>query len=240
LTKIIQKRSESTASAGIIGMIDAALGEGRTVLSEHESKEVLRAYAIPVTKEREVHDEKGFKEALAEIGFPLVIKASGPDLSHKTERGLVHVDIRNQREAMAAFKAIRSAVKAERAGVLIQEMIKGKRELMAGLIRDPQFGPCVTFGLGGIFMEIFRDIAFRVAPVDRVDVLDMISELKGARLLESYRGMPAADMDQLIHLVMQVGTIGLEQPGIREIDINPIIISGSRPVAVDALIVLNS
>jgi acetate---CoA ligase (ADP-forming) subunit beta len=236
---IHKERGKTTVVAGVTGTIDAAIREGRTVLSEHESKEVLRAYAIPVTKEREVHDEKGFKEALAEIGFPLVIKASGPGLSHKTERGLVHVDIRNQREAMTAFKAIRSAVKAEATAVLVQEMIRGKRELMAGLVRDTQFGPCVTFGLGGIFTEILRDISFRVAPVDRVDVLDMISELKAAKLLEAYRGMPAADMDQLVRLVMQVGTIGLEQPRIKEIDINPIILSGTRPIAVDALIVLN-
>jgi acetate---CoA ligase (ADP-forming) subunit beta len=234
-----QERNKATVSTSVTGVIDSAVREGRTVLSEHESKEVLRAYSIPVTKEREVHDQKGFKEALAEIGFPLAIKASGPGLSHKTERGLVHVDIRSQREAMAAFKAIRSEAKAEAAGVLVQEMIRGKRELMAGLVRDAQFGPCVTFGLGGIFTEVIRDISFRVAPVDRVDVLDMISELKAAKLLEAYRGMPAADVDQLIHLVMQVGTIGLEQPRIKEIDINPIILAGSRPVAVDALIVLN-
>jgi acyl-CoA synthetase (NDP forming) len=223
----------------ITGMIDAAVREGRTVLSEHESKEVLRAYAIPVTKEREVYDVKGFKETLVEIGFPLAIKASGPGLSHKTEHGLVHVDIRSQREAMAAFKAIKKEMKAEGAGVLVQQMIRGERELMAGLIMDAQFGPCVTFGLGGIFAEILRDISFRVAPVDRSDVLDMISELKGNKLLEAYRGMPAADLDQLIHLVIQLGTIGLEQPRIKEIDINPIILSGSRPVAVDALVVLS-
>jgi acetate---CoA ligase (ADP-forming) subunit beta len=234
-----KERNMATVSANINGFIEAVARQGRTVLSEHESKEVLRAYAIPVTKEREACDEKGFKEALAEIGFPLVIKASSPGLSHKTERGLVYVDIGNQREAMTAFKLIMKELKAEHAGVLVQEMVRGKRELMAGLIRDPQFGPCVTFGLGGIFTEILRDVSFRVAPVDRVDVLDMISELKAAKLLETYRGMPAADMDQLVHLVIQVGAIGLEQPRIKEIDINPIILSGSRPVAVDALIVLN-
>ena len=229
------KDSESRAK-----VIQAALAEGRTLLSEYESKELLRAYAIPVTREKEVHDEKGFKGALAEIGFPLVIKASGPGLSHKTERGLVHVDIRNRSEAMAAFKAIVKETGADGASVLVQEMVRGKREFMAGLIRDKQFGPCVTFGLGGIFTEIFRDIAFRVAPVDKPDVLDMINELKAAKLLEANRGMPAADLDQIVHLVVQVGKIGLEQSNIKEIDINPIILSGSRPVAVDALVVLST
>jgi acetate---CoA ligase (ADP-forming) subunit beta len=227
-------------SQGSISVIEAAVRAGRTVLSEHESKEVLRLYAIPVTKEREVHDERGFKEALAEIGFPLVIKASGPGLSHKTEHGLVHVDIRNQREALAAFKAVRKAMRAEGTSVLVQEMIRGKRELMAGLVRDSQFGPCVTFGLGGIFTEILRDISFRVAPVDRADVLDMIKDLKASRLLGAYRGMPAADMEQVINLVMQLGRIGIEEPRIKEIDLNPIIVSGSRPVVVDALVVLNA
>jgi acetyl-CoA synthetase (ADP-forming) len=222
-----------------VSVIEAALREGRTVLSEHESKELLRAYAIPVTREREIHDEKGFREALSEIGFPLVVKASSPGLSHKTEHGLVHVDLRNRREAMAAFKTIMEEAGAEGASVLVQEMIRGKRELLAGLVRDEQFGPCVTFGLGGIFTEIFRDISFRVAPVDRSDVLDMIGELKAGKLLEAYRGMPAADVDQIVHLVIQLGKIGLEQPKIKEIDTNPIILCGSRPVAVDALVVLS-
>lgn len=216
-------------------VIETALREGRTVLSEHESKEVLRAYGIPVTKEREACDEEGFREALAEIGFPLVIKASGPTFSHKTERGLVLIDIRNEQDAMAAFKKI----KRESTSVLIQEMIKGARELMAGLTRDAQFGPCVMFGLGGIFTEILHDISFRVAPIEKSEVLDMMDEIKARKILEAFRGMPAVELDQLADIVIKVGRIGLDEAKVKEIDINPIIISGSRPVAVDALIVLN-
>ncbi len=235
-----QTPNKTTNVAGRARVIEAAVGEGRTVLSEHESKELLRAYSIPVTREREVRDKKAFKEALAEIGFPVVIKASSPGVSHKTERGLVHTDVRNQREAFAAYKVITKAVEAEGASVLVQEMVKGKRELMAGLIRDEQFGPCVTFGLGGIFTEILRDTSFRVAPVDRSDVLDMIAGLKAARLLKAFRGMPEADLNEVVHLVMQVGLIGIEQPMVKEIDINPVILAGSRPIAVDALVVLKS
>ena len=219
-------------------VIETALREGRTVLSEHESKEVLRAYGIPVTREREVHDEREFREALAEIGFPLVIKACGPKVSHKTERGLVHVDIRTQQEAMAAFKDLMSEV-GDSVSVLVQEKIKGSRELMVGLTRDAQFGPCVMFGLGGIFTEILRDIAFRVAPIEKAEALDMMGEIKARKILEAFRGMPAADIDQLGDILIKVGTIGLDHAIIKEIDINPIILSGSRPVAVDALIVLN-
>jgi acetyl-CoA synthetase (ADP-forming) len=196
-----------------------------------------------VTKEKEVHDGRGFREALAEIRFPLVIKASSYKLSHKTESGLVHVDVRNQREAMSAFikitKAAKEKVREDRVPILVQEMIKGSRELMAGLTRDAQFGPCVMFGFGGIFTEIFQDISFRVAPIDKKEALDMIGEIKVRKILDAFRGMPAADIDQLADILIKVGRIGLEEVNIKEIDINPIIISGSRPVVVDALIVLN-
>lgn len=220
-------------------IIETALRDGRRVLSEHESKEVLRAYGIPVTKEKEIFDEWALGEALAEIGFPLVMKASGPNLSHKTESGLVLIDIRNEQEATAAFKKIRNELKSEDVSVLVQEMIKGRRELVAGLTRDPQFGPCVMFGLGGIFTEILQDISFRVAPIEKPEALEMIDEIKARKILEAIRGMPAADIDQLADILIKVGEIGLEHASIKEIDINPIILSGERPIAVDALIVLN-
>jgi acyl-CoA synthetase (NDP forming) len=226
-------------SGGRMDVIETALREGRRVLSEHESKEVLRAHGITVTREREVHDEREFREALVEIGFPLVIKACGPKLSHKTEQGLVHVDIRTQQEAMAAFKELMRQVKEDSVSVLVQEKINGSRELMVGLTRDAQFGPCVMFGLGGIFTEILRDIAFRVAPIEKSEALDMMGEIKARRILEAFRGMPAADINQLADILIKVGAIGLDHAIIKEIDINPIILSGSRPVAVDALIVLN-
>ena len=223
-----------------IRVLEAALSEGRRALSEHESKQVLKAYGIPVTNEKEVHNEPGLRKALAEIGFPLVMKAGGPDLRHKTERGLVHVDIRNEQEAAAAFSKIMDGIKGEKACVLIQEMIKGSRELVAGLTRDPQFGPCVMFGLGGLFAEILEDISFSVAPVDKSEALDMIHGIKGRKILESVRGMPAADLDRLADILIRLGHIGIEQQQIKEIDINPIILSKENgPVAVDALIVLN-
>jgi acyl-CoA synthetase (NDP forming) len=220
-------------------VIKTALAEGRTILSEHESKEVLRAYAIPVTREKEAYDERGFRKALAEIKFPLVIKGCGPKISHKTERGLVRINVHTPQEAMAAFKEIINEVKAAGGSVLVQEMILGSREMVAGLIRDLQFGPCVMFGLGGVFAEVLRDIVFRLAPIEKAEALDMIGEIKAKRILEAFRGMPAADIDRLADIVIKVGNIGLEQASIKEIDINPIILSENGPVAVDALIVLN-
>jgi acetyl-CoA synthetase (ADP-forming) len=223
----------------MMDVIETALREGRRVLSEHESKEILRAYGIPVTREREVRDERGFRKALREIGFPLVVKASGPNVSHKTERNLVRADIRNRQEALVAFADLMSQLEGDRTSVLVQEMIKGSSELVVGLLRDAQFGPCVMFGLGGIFTEVLGDIAFRVAPLDKLDALDMMQEIRARRILGAVRGMPQADMDRLADILIRIGAIGLEQTAIKEIDINPIILSANGPVAVDALIVLN-
>jgi acetate---CoA ligase (ADP-forming) len=227
-------------SGAMVSAIDTARKNGRTTLSEHESKEVLKAYAIPVTTEKEVWHKQDLKQALAEIGFPVVIKACGPNISHKTEEGLVHTDIRNEEEAVATFNRIMPKVRATGGSVLVQEMIKGERELVVGFTRDVQFGPCVMFGVGGIFTEIFQDISFRVAPLEKAEAVEMIDGLGARRILEAFRGMPAANADQLADILVSVGRLGMEQPAIKEIDINPIILTGSGPVAVDALIVLDS
>jgi len=222
-----------------VDIVEKALKEGRNTLSEHESKRLLEAYDIPVTRETEITDQQGLKEAVQKIGLPLVLKACGPNLSHKTEIGLVYVDVRSEQEAIEAFEEIMSAVKKDGGSVLVQEMVKGQRELVVGLTRDPQFGPCVMFGLGGIFTEILKDISFRVAPLEKRDALEMMQDIKGHKILEAVRGMPAADLDRLADILIKVGNIGIEQDKIKEIDINPLILRGSEPVAVDALVVLN-
>ena len=221
-------------------IIEKALKEGRNTLSESESKELLRSYGITVTREVEVNDETGLKSAAAEIGYPLVLKACGPDLSHKTERGLVRVDLRNEQEAIDAFHKIMSEVKDEGGSVLVQEMVKGQRELVVGLTRDPQFGPCVMFGLGGIFTEILKDVSFRVAPIEKRDALEMMQDIKGRKILEAVRGMPAADLDQLASMLITIGNIGLEHDAVKEIDMNPVILKGADAIAVDALVVLEA
>lgn len=220
-------------------MIENALKEGRNTLSEHESKEVLRVYGIPVTKERICHDLQTYKAAIRDIPFPLVMKGCAPALSHKTERNLVRVDVRSEQEAMTAFEELMNEVRDEGGSVLVQEMIKGRKELVVGLVRDDQFGPSVMFGLGGIFTEILHDIVFRVAPLDKRDAFDMMEEIQSRKILEATRGMPAADKEQLAEILINVGRIGLEQEMVKEIDINPVILAGSRPVAVDALVVLS-
>jgi acetate---CoA ligase (ADP-forming) len=228
------------ASGAAATIIEAALRQGRRILSEYESKEVLGAYGVPVTRERLVRDEREFREALGEIGFPLVIKGCGPALAHKTEQGLVYLDIRSEEEALVSFRQVTARFKEGEPAVLVQEMIEGKRELMMGLSRDEQFGPCVMFGLGGILAEILKDTTFRVAPIDNEEALDMMGDIRAGDITGPFRNMPAADIDQLARILVTLGAIGLNHPEIEEIDINPLILSGSRPVAVDALIVLKT
>lgn len=218
-------------------IIEKAFEEGRTTLSEYESKQILSSYGIPITKEFLVNDLKGLVSATREIGYPLVLKGCSSEIAHKTEMGLIKVDIRNEVAATSAFDEMRAHM-GTNAGVLVQEMVKGQRELVIGLTRDPQFGPCVMFGLGGIFTEILKDISFRVAPLEKADALEMMLDIKGHKILGAVRGMEAADLDMFSDILIKVGRIGLENEHIKEIDINPVIISGNKPVAVDALVVL--
>ena len=221
-------------------ILNKALKEGREILSEYESKTILASYQIPVTREIMVEGSGDVIPAAHEIGYPLVMKGCSPGITHKTEKGLVRTDIRNDREALDAFNDVMAGMNGIKGAVLVQEMIKGKRELAVGLIRDPQFGPCVMFGLGGIFTEVLRDVSFRLAPLEKRDALEMMDEIKAHKILDAIRGMEPVDREMLSEMLINVGRIGIINDRIKEIDINPVIISGSRPIAVDALIVLQS
>jgi acetyl-CoA synthetase (ADP-forming) len=222
-----------------VKIIDEALKEGRTTLTEYESKKVLASYGLPVTREELVSSPQNLLEAAVHIGYPLVIKGCSAEIAHKTEKGLIRVDVRNDEEAATAFREISAIMNGASGGtVLVQQLVKGKRELVVGLTRDAQFGPCVMFGLGGIFTEILKDTVFRVAPLEKQDALDMMQEIKACKILEEVRGMAAVDKDMLADMLMTVGKIGIENVAIKEIDINPVIISGGKPVAADALMVL--
>jgi acetate---CoA ligase (ADP-forming) subunit beta len=221
-----------------MGLIESAREEGRLFLSEFESKQLLVRYRIPVTREFLVNDPEGLTKAALQIGYPLVLKGCSPEIAHKTEKNLIRLDIRSEGEALQAFQEIMDLLVGNQKAVLVQEMILGKRELMAGMTRDPQFGPCVLFGLGGIFTEILEDVTFRVAPLEKRDALEMLQEIKAHKILTAFRGLEAVDQDALADILMQIGQIGLEEEQIKEIDVNPLIIFQSKPVAVDALVVL--
>ena len=220
-------------------ILDKALKEGRTTLTEYESKQVLASYNLPVTREELVSNSDDLLKAAEQIGYPLVIKGCSTQIAHKTEKGLIRVDVRNADEATAAFREISAAMNGAGDGaILVQQFVRGQRELVVGLTRDAQFGPCVMFGLGGIFTEVLKDTVFRVAPLEKQDALEMMQEIKAAKILEAIRGMAVADKDMLAEILMTIGRIGIENEAIKEIDINPLIISNGKPVAVDALVVL--
>ena len=168
-----------------MNLIDQALKDGRTALSEYESKQVLASYGIPVTPEALILRPEDLPQAIQKIGYPLVMKGCAAEIAHKTERGLIRMDVRNEDEARIAFKEITAAMDGAEKAVLVQQMVKGQRELVIGLTRDPQFGPCVMFGLGGIFTEVLEDTTFRVAPIEKRDVLEMILEIKAHKILEA-------------------------------------------------------
>ncbi len=221
-----------------MGIIEQALSENRTTLSEYESKKLLATYGIPVSREVLVENRAALIPALKQIGYPMVLKGCSPQVSHKTEQGVVRLDVRSEEEALITYDEISSLMGKNGAGVLVQEMVKGQRELMAGLTRDPQFGPCVMFGLGGIFTEILKDVSFRLAPLEEKDALDMMEEIKGHKILDAIRGMEKVNRRTLAEILIALGAIGVENERIKEIDVNPLIVRKGEPVAVDALIVL--
>lgn len=220
-------------------VIEKAIREDRKILSEYEAELVLKQYSIPTAKEVLLKNKKGLENAVEIIGYPMVIKGCSPEITHKTEKALIVTDIRNVEEANRAFDEVYEKIKdLKDPAILVQEMVKGEREIMVGMIRDPQFGPSVMFGLGGIFTEILKDVSFRVAPLNLDEAMDMIMEIDARKILDSVRGMPPVDIKKLAEIIVNVGKIGLENEHIKEMDINPLIISDATPIAVDALMVL--
>jgi acetyl-CoA synthetase (ADP-forming) len=219
-------------------IIEDAVKRGAKSLSEYESKLLLAEYGIPITREAIVTTGDDAVTQASEIGYPVVLKGSGEAISHKTEMNLIALNLRDEAEVRQAFKELTANPKAQVNEILVQQMIKGDRELMVGLTRDAQFGPCVMYGLGGIFTEILEDVAFRVAPLTRWDAMDMMEDIKGKKILDAFRGKPAVDREKLADILLAVGQIGLDHEKVHEIDMNPLKLVDGKPVAVDALVVL--
>lgn len=221
-------------------LIQQALERGAKNLSENESKMVMSAYGIPVTREKTIKTEAEATAAAAEMGYPVVLKGSGETVSHKTELDLIALNIRDEKALVESFREFRERKDVAVDELLVQQMVKGNRELMAGLKRDPQFGPCVMFGLGGVLAEILDDVTIRVAPLTTFDAMDMLSDIRASKILDEFRGSPAVDREALAGLLMDLGRLGLENDAVAEVDINPIKLVGGKPVAVDALVVLQN
>jgi acyl-CoA synthetase (NDP forming) len=221
------------------GIITKAKAQGRDTLTEAEAKEFLKKYGIPVVEEKTFGTIEEIQKALESIKYPVVLKGLGARLTHKTERGLVKLNIKTPQDLQAAALYIKDAAGADLEGFLLQPMLAGRREFVAGLFFDAQFGPAVMFGLGGVFTEAIGDVIFRLAPLDEREASLMIQELHAHRLLENFRGEEAPDMDALVKIMVGLSEIAMTIPEIKEIDINPLLVAADGLVtAVDALIVL--
>ncbi len=219
-------------------ILHKAIAKGQKALSEFDSKRLISMAGVPVSRNKLAVSKDEAVAFSRELGYPVVLKGCSDQLTHKTEMGMVKLKLKNEDDVVKAYNEITGKGVALD-GVIVQEWIDGdNREFVIGLTRDPQFGPCVMFGLGGIFTEVLKDVSFRVAPLSGFDAEEMIEEIKTSKILGEFRGSPPVDRKELASALIGIGKLGLEYEEIAEIDINPLVIHGNRPVAVDALVVL--
>ncbi len=208
-------------------------------LSEHASKEIVAAYGVRIPVERLASDPESAIRAADEIGYPVVLKLAGDGIAHKTERSLVRLGVADASSVEQVARELFALARPEdgAVSVLVAEQVRGQRELIAGLVRDPQFGPCILLGLGGILAEAVGDAVFAVAPLDRREALAMLDGLATPHLLtKPHRGEPAIDREALADVLEGLSRLALERPEIESVDLNPLIVAGDQPIAVDALV----
>ncbi len=226
-------------------VIAQARQAGRTQLTEIEAKELIRAAGIPTTAIRLATTRKEAVERSREIGFPVVLKVVSPDVVHKSDVGGVKVGLNSAAAVERAFGDIMASVKlhqpqAKVMGVSVQTMARPGLEVIVGTSKDAQFGPVIMFGLGGILVEVLKDVSFRIVPIERRDARQMIHELKGFPLLQGYRGQEPANIPMLEDLLLKVSAFVDQRPEIKEMDLNPVFAYKDGLVAVDARVVLES
>jgi acyl-CoA synthetase (NDP forming) len=226
-------------------ILTKARSEGRKFLPEPEAHAVLRAYGLPMTRSSLVKDEAEAVRAAKEIGFPVAMKIVSPDIVHKVDVGGVKLNLESEDDVKSAYSNLISRVKAANPdadiwGVFIQDMVRGGKETILGMKRDPQFGGLLMFGLGGIYVEVFRDVTFRIAPIRELSAKHMIEGIKGIKLLRGFRGEPPSDIDAIATSLRRLSQLVIDFPEIGEMDINPLIVlpSGSGARVVDARILL--
>ncbi|MHA1276372.1 MAG: acetate--CoA ligase family protein [Candidatus Helarchaeota archaeon] len=229
-------------------IIETALNEGRTALMEHESKQITNAYGIGTSKEFIVNSADEAVKAAKEIGYPVVCKIVSPDILHKTDAGGIKLNLQTDEAVKQAFDEIMKNAKAYKAdakiiGINVQGMApEGITEVIVGLTTDPQFGPALMFGLGGIFVEIYKDVSFRVCPITEYDAREMIEEIKAYPILNGFRGRPKADVDTLVDILLKSSKLAVDFPEIDQMDLNPVIVyeKGKGCAVVDARIILKT
>ncbi|MDR3645398.1 MAG: acetate--CoA ligase family protein, partial [Clostridia bacterium] len=226
------------------GALPQSHGGLRSALSEHKSKLLLQEYGIPTPQEAIVQSADEAAEAAGRIGFPVVMKIESDDILHKSDIGGVMLNIRDAAAARDAFimllkNAAEKQPDARINGILVQKMLPDGLEFIVGVSRDPLLGPMVLCGLGGILVELYRDVALYPAPLSKAEALGMIGSLKASRLLGGYRGRPVLDIDALANAIVDVGRLAAEQP-VAEVDINPLFVyeKGHGVAAADGLVVI--
>lgn len=235
----------ATAKKRVLEIINSAKTDNRKELLEMESKQLLEAWGIPVNRTLLAKDVNEAVRIAREIHYPLVAKIASPDILHKSDAKGVIIGIGSELELRQAYNDILKNAKAYKpsariTGVTIQEYLPQAREIIVGAVQDPSFGATVMFGLGGTWVEVLKDISFRLAPINVEDARDMIKEIKGYPVLSGLRGTPPADIDAIVDLIQKTGQLAYEFPEITELDINPIFVfnTGKGVMAVDARIVL--
>ena len=226
-------------------IISTALNKGRAQLNEVEAKQLLASVGVPVAQTKLATTADGAVSAAEEIGYPVVMKIVSPDIAHKSDVGGVVIGIENSDGVRSVFEEISQSVankapQAEIDGIAIQAMVPQGTEIIVGSTTDEQFGPVMMFGLGGVFVEILEDVAFRIVPLEPKDARDIVREIKGFPLLDGARGREKADIDSLETLILKVSNLVDENPEIAELDLNPIFAYSDGVVAVDAHVVLNT
>jgi len=219
--------------------------EKRTVLTEIEAKEILGEAGIPCTRTVLATTREKAVSISEEIGYPVVLKVSSVDISHKSDAGGVKINLQNKEAVEKAYDDIMTSCRAyapdaDIEGVAVQSMAKVGAEIIMGMIKDPSFGPVVMFGLGGVLVEVLKDVSFRIVPIDKADAEDMTGEIKGKKLLQGYRGQDPADVPCLQDMLVKLSDFVNETPGIEEIDMNPVFAYKDGAVVVDARIILSA
>lgn len=242
--KIRERKTGNGTTAGnpsseALEIIRKAVSQNRVALDEYEAKRLLTSYGIPVSREFLAAGEKELAEIGGKLSFPVAVKVCHHEIMHKTERGLVHLGIKDSTGMIEAFRKIRAEA-GEDVPVLVSEMVPGKREFLAGILREKNFGTWTAFGVGGIFTEALKDAVYRLSPLSVEEAREMIGDIRLSSLLGDFRKMGPVNIDSLAAVLQRLSMIPLIHPEIREIDINPLIICGSEPVVVDSLIVLGN
>jgi acetyltransferase len=209
-------------------------------LSEYASKQLLERYGVPIAPQRLAPTVDGAVTAAGELGYPVVVKLAGDAITHKTERGLVRLALADADAVAAAGAELLAAVRPEdgEVALLVAPMVRGSRELIGGVHADAQFGRCVMLGVGGVLAEAVADVVFRLAPIDESDALEMIASLRGQALLGPFRGEPAVDRDALARALVALSRLATDEPSVVSADVNPLVVTGGTPVAVDGLVEL--